>query len=265
MIAAHFSKAYQTGRERAWHLAIWKAPAVQAWTVHDIRTNGCVALTATNGPELPNEDRLPVHPASVSFIAVPEISTLVPEGVLQEGSEAAQLELVHGPLPHGKLRHTPIDVLGARCIYQHDEAAELPVLKRFPSARPIALHALLIKAALARAVERPVLLLHRMEQRCDVVIAAGSHVRLANSFPASTATDLLYFALFALDRTGLGPADVRLCTGGMALHPEDRSLLERYFTAVVPAVPGNDGTLAGLGIETPERFLALLEQRSCAS
>jgi hypothetical protein len=169
------------------------------------------------------------------------------------------------PLPAGKLRSATIDALGARCIYQHDENVELQVIQRFPSARPIALHALLVRTALVRAAERPTLLLHRMDHRCDLVLASNNKVLLGNSYPATTSTDLLYFSLFALDRVARKPSDVRLNISGTALTQDDTALLERYFPDVAPAIARTDGTLAGLGVTTPERFLTLLEQRSCVS
>ena len=141
MTTSYFSKSYRRDRPNAWHLSIWTGPSMQAWCVQDTRTDACVGLAVGDGEGLPEPDRLPAHPASASFIAVPEISTLVPEGVLHEGGGAEHLELVHGPLPAGRLREMTLDALSARCVYQHDEAAERQVLKRFPSARPLALHA----------------------------------------------------------------------------------------------------------------------------
>lgn len=262
---SHFSKAYAPSKERAWHLSIWSAPSTQAWCVHDVGTNACVALAAGEGPDLPDAGRLPVHPVSVTFIAVPEISTLVPEGVLEGGREAAHLELVHGPLPTGLLRDEPIDALSARCIYLHDEGAERRLLTRYPGARPIALQALLIKSALALAMEAPQVLLHRGEDRCDLVVADKGRVLLANSFFAPTATDVLYFALFALDRTGLEPARVELRFGGMAITDEATALLDRYFPRMAPATPPDAPMLAGLPVKNAHRFHTLLQQWPCGS
>ena len=263
--SSHFTERYQPGRERAWHLSIWSAPHATAWCVHDTTDGNVVGLASAGSDQLPETERLPKNPASVSFIAVPEISTLVPEGVLEGGREAAHLELVHGALPTGLLRDEPIDALSARCIYLHDEAAEKRLLHRFPSARPIALQALLIKTAMARAADKPLLLIHRAEQRCDLVIADRSTVRLANSFHAPTATDVLYFALFALDRSGLKPEAVRALAGGMALSAEENTLLDGYFPDLGPAIEKNAAALSGLSITRPERFTALLEQWPCAS
>ena len=262
--ASHFTERYQPGRERAWHLSIWSAPHATAWCVHDI-TNGSVAGLASGGSDqLPEAERLPKNPASISFIALPEISTLVPEGVLEGGREAAHLELVHGALPTGLLRDEPIDALSARCIYLHDEAVEKRLLHHYPSARPIALQALLIKTAMARAADKPLLLIHRAEQRCDLVIADRTNVRLANSFHAPTATDVLYFTLFALDRSGLKPEEVQALVGGMALSTEVHTLLEGYLPDLGPAIQKNATALSGLSLARPEHFTALLEQWPCA-
>ncbi len=265
MTTSHFADRYQPGRERAWHLSIWSAPHATAWCVHDTANGNVVALVSEGGDQLTEAERLPKNPASVSFIAVPEISTLVPEGVLEGGREAAHLELVHGALPIGLLRDEPIDALSARCIYLHDEAAEKRLLHRFPGARPIALQALLIKTAMARASEKPLLLIHRAEQRCDLVIADRTSVRLANSFHAPTATDVLYFALFALDRSGLKPEAVRALAGGMTFTAEEHQLLGDYLPDLGPAIEKTATTLTDLDLPRPERFAALLEQWPCAS
>ena len=262
---ALFLKAYQPAKERSWHLSLWSTPTGRAWCVHDVRENSCVALVSGEGSALPAMEKLPLHPASVSFIAVPEISTLVPEGVLEGGREAAHLELVHGPLPTDRLRDEPIDALSARCIYLHDDAAEKELLARFPSARPIALQALLIKGALARSIGKAVLLLHRGHERCDLVIAHDGAVLLANSFHAPTATDMLYFALFALDRVGVKPDAVQLRFGGVAVNKEEEELLARYFRDHAAAIASDERTIAGLALADPHRQIALLEQWPCVS
>jgi uncharacterized protein DUF3822 len=262
---SHFDKRYQPSQDRTWHVSLWTSPGLKGWCVHDIRSNACVGLTAATGDPLPHADRLPKHPASVSFIAVPEISTLVPEGVLESGREAAHLELVHGPLPTGRLRDEPIDALSARCIFLHDEGAERKLLERFPGARPVALQALLIKSALALVGEKPLLLVHRGEERCDLVIARDGRILLANSFFAPAGTDVLYYALFALDRTGLRPGDVQALTCGHALITQEQDLLEQYFAGSAPALAPADASIAGLAITDPHRWFTLLQQWACVS
>lgn len=251
-----FSDRYQPARERAWHLSIWTSPGQAAWCVNDVTDGSVVALATATGDRLPHEERLPLHPASASFIAVPEVSTLVPEGVLESGREAAHLTLVHGPLPAGTLRDEPIDALGARCIYLHDADAERRLLERFPQARPVALQALLVKTAMARATDRPAVLVHRTSTTCDLVIAHPDRVLLSNSYLAPTATDVLYFTLFALDRAGVRPETVRPVLCGASFTAEELTLMNTYLPT---PVEHHDRPLPA-----EERWLAVLQQWSCA-
>jgi hypothetical protein len=265
MSTFHSTREYLPLKERAWHLSLLCAPGMNAWCVHDAETGACVALATGENAATPEAHRMPPRPASVSFTVMPEISTLVPEGVLAGGNEAAHLALVHGTLPGGTLRDEPIDALNARCIYLHDEAAERRVLKEHPAARPVSLRNVLVGSALARSVGGPTLLLHRADQRCDVVIADGTRVLLANSFFAPAATDVLYFALFAAERAGVAPTTCALLYGGWSRTTEESDLLTRYFQRCTPAIEATDRNIAGLGLPAPEHWLALIEQAACAS
>ena len=137
MNAAYRTNAYDPAKERAWHLSVWMSPGWNAWCVHDKATGACVALQADKGDALPTEALLPKRPLSVSFTALPEISTLVPESALVPGSEMRFLKMVHGALPTGLLRDEPIGALGARCVYLHDEQAEHRLMMKYPNARSI--------------------------------------------------------------------------------------------------------------------------------
>ena len=264
-ILSHFSADRSKGNVSQWHLSLWTRPDATAWALHDLKENACVALVSGQGTDLPDAARIPVHTASVSLIVEPELSTLVPDPVIVPGEEARHLEFVHGRLPAGQLRTETVDLLQAQCIFQHDEAAERRMLERFPSARPMALRTVLINAALARGDNGPTMLLHRGHRRCDLVITNDRRVLLSNSFHAPAATDALYFALFALEQTGQRPDTTRVMLAGPSLTPEEKELIERYFTRVAPAIDRTDRSLAGLGIESPEHWLCVLDQWTCAS
>lgn len=265
MSASYFGRDYAPDRDRSWHLSILSSPSSQTWCVHDVRTRTCMALASALGDSLPEPTRVPERPASVSFIAMPELNTLVPEGVMDDGAETAHLELVHGALPSGRTRGTRLEAVGARFIYLHDEAAERAILQRHPSAVPIALGALLIGAALKEADRGTVLLVHRHGPRCDLVVARDGTLLLSNSFHAPEAADLLYFTLLALDRTATKPRDALVLTSGIALTDADGDLLDRYVDEARPAIACDHRSIAGLGIEAPERYLSVLEQIGCVS
>lgn len=261
MIAAHQTERYEPARERTWHLSVLLSPDLQAWCVHDRSDGLVVALHADKGEVLPKESQLPARPASVSFVALPVISTLVPENALVPGSEMAHLRMVHGHVPTGLLRDEPINSLGARCVYLHDEQAEHKLMSRFPNARPLPLQAVLVQAALSRshAPARAAVVLHRAQKRLDLVIAKDGRLLLSNTFHAVNGEDLLYYTLFAVEQCGLRPAGTELLLGGTHLQANETEVLQRYFPHTAPL------TTSSTPPEQPERWSALIEQFACVS
>lgn len=265
MRASAFSPAYDPARERSWHLSIQTSTASGGWCVHDLATGRCVALCADQSTALPEEGRLPLRPARVSFTVLPELSTLVPESALAPGSEAGHLRTVHGILPTGLLRDEPIGALGARCVYLHNEAVEQRLLGRFPSARPLPMRAVLVRAALDRSVDKTAALIHRTAERLDLAIARGQQLLLSNTFHAATPEDVLYYVLYALEQCGTRPDNVSGLIAGTHLTGTEEDLLKKYLPDIGPAITPSDPNLAGLDLDRPHRFTALLEQQACAS
>lgn len=256
--------SYDAAKERAWHLSIWASPDVSAWCAHDVATGRCVALSSDHGMALPDEALLPKRPVSVSFTALPEISTLVPENALAPGSEMRHLKMVHGHLPTGLLRDEPIGALGARCVYLHDEQAEHRLVTRFPHARSLPLQAVLVHAVLARSSGKHTVLIHRSAKRLDVAIARDQRLLLSNTFHAVASEDVLYYTLFALEQCGARPEDARCLICGTHLNTGDDDLLARYLPEVEHVIEPEDQRLHGLNIAGPHHFAALLEQFACA-
>ncbi|HEY0976567.1 MAG TPA: DUF3822 family protein [Flavobacteriales bacterium] len=266
MIAEHRTERYDPTLERSWHLSVLLSPDLQAWCVHDRSDGSVVALFADKGEVLPRDTQLPMRPMSVSFVALPVISTLVPENALVPGSEMAHLRMVHGHLPTGLLRDEPINALGARCVYLHDEQAEHKLMSRFPNARPLPLQAVLVQAALSRshAPARAAVVLHRAQKRLDLVIAKDGRLLLSNTFHAVNGEDLLYYTLFAVEQCGLRPADVDLLRSGTHLQESEVELLRRYFPHTAPLAPPTLHSGAPL-LEMSHLWAALTEQFACVS
>lgn len=256
---------YEPTRERAYHLGLVTGQGMTAWAVHELADGALVALFWGASGELLNTPLLPSHPVTVSFISLPEWSTLVPDGAMEAGTEARHLALVHGGLPAGAMRTSPVRELGATCIYVHDDRLERPVLERFPHARSLPMQAVMVNAVLARSLERPALLLHRGGDRADVALASGGDLLLCNTYPARSAQDLLYFLLLAVERTGLKPADVVLHYGGSHLNTLERDLLARYFAHMAPATSATWGDAPLEPKDAPERWWAAMEQFACVS
>ena len=255
---------YEPDRTRAWHLSILCGQGIWAWAAHDKLNGEVVAMGWSDEVGVLDEAPAPTEPFTVSFVTLPEWSTLVPVGALEPGSEARHLAFVHGSLPTGALRDEPLTSLGASCIYVHDDEAERTILNRFPNARPIPMQALMVRAALARSSNLPVMLLHRGHDRADVAIASNGRILLSNSYPAQASQDMLYFALLAVEGAGLRPEDVEVRYGGMHITPHGRDLLHRYFLNEGPAIETWPDEPAWLEMG-PSRWLAVLEQFPCVS
>ncbi|MEO8734135.1 MAG: DUF3822 family protein [Flavobacteriales bacterium] len=256
---------YDPAREHAWHLSIWMAPELHAWCVQDRATGEVMALQADLGEDMPAQDRTPLKPVTVSFTALPETSTLVPESALTAGNEMRHLKMVHGTLPTGLLRDEPIATLGARCIYLHDEEAEHILMARYPHARSLPLQGTMVHAAMARSAHGTALVLHRSALRVDLAIANEGRLLLSNNFYAATAEDVLYFALFALEQCGVGPKESTLHMGGTHLTAAEEELLARYFERALPLIAADDPMVAGSGLEHLHHWSGLIEQFACAS
>lgn len=251
---------YDPAAERSWHLSLLVAGDLRAWSVAAFDNGDTVALGWSNGISALDAEELPLHPASVSFVTLPEWSALVPEGALESGSESRHLGLVHGGLPTGALRDEPVPDIGATCIYVHDDEQERQVLDRYPSARPVPMCTLMLRGALARSSNQAVMFLHRGHDRLDLAIADRGRLLLSNTYPARSSQDMLYFTLLAVDGCGLQPKDVRVEHGGTHLGTHEVSLLERYFSGTAAAKGAWDGTATD-----QSRWIALTEQFACVS
>lgn len=245
-------------------MSLLVAGELRAWAAHAVDDGQVVALQWAHGVSALDAPELPAHPASVSFVTLPEWSTLVPEGALEPGSEPHHLSLVHGGLPTGALRDEPVPDIGATCIYVHDDEHERQVLDRYPNARPVPLCSLMLRSALSRSGDGAVMLLHRSHDRLDVAIARTGRLLLSNTYPARSSQDLLYFALLAADGCGMAPAAVRVLHGGTHIAAHEVSLLQRYFAKAEEAGTASLGTIAEATIDG-SRWLALTEQFACVS
>lgn len=262
---SHRSAHYDSRRERAHHLGILIGQGVTAWVAHDVHTAEPEMLAWSTGSDALHDADLPTHPRSVSFVSLPEWSTLVPDGAMAPENAKQHLTLVHGALPNGVVRDEPVQTLGATCLYVHDASLEQAVLERFPNARAIPLQAILVRGAQLRSGSGAVVLVHRGAERADITVACEQRILLSNSYPARTAEDLLYFCLLAAEQCGLRPETVPLRVGGTHVLPAERTLLQRFFADQGSAFP-----LEMRGTRSPEagpldRWFAAMDQFACVS
>lgn len=257
-------KDHNAEQERAHHVGIVIGPAIAAWVARDVLDGRVVAVAWGTDTGVFRQPALPERPRSVTFVSLPEWSTLVPDGALEPGSTLDHLKLVHGKLPSTAVREEPVATLGAQCLYVNAADHERQVLERFPIARSLPLQAVLVNGARTRSANGPVLLMHRGAERLDIAIANKGSLLLSSSYPARTAEDMLYFCLMATERCGFAPGDIAIRSGGTHLVHFDRALLSRYFAEHSSAIVGasNDSWPAGAEVE---RWLAAFDQFACVS
>ena len=261
---SHRSKDYRPEVGRMYHVALVLGQGVSAWVAHDMDSGRVAAMHWAPDADAVRSTDLPSHPRSVTYVTLPEWSTLVPDGALEPGSALDHLTLVHGRSPVGSVREESVGTLGAQCLYVSDLTHERLILERYPMARSLPLQAVLVNGALSRARLGAVLLMHRGADRLDVAIAGGQGLLLSSSYPARTPEDVLYFCLMATERAGLRPDGIALRSGGTHLAKGDRDLLNTYFADHAAAVPAMAvGALPG-GMEA-ERWSAAFDQITCVS
>ena len=249
---------FSTAPPHALHVSVLQGPAFAGWCAHELKTGAVLALHAAHNAVLPAVDLLPRDPGSATCVVLPEWSVLVPDGALQEGSEAVHLRATFGRDPVGVIRRDHVELLDAHSIHVHEPSAESIAMVHVPLARPLAMQALLIQAAMSRRADRNVVLLHFGTDRMDAVLATPANIVLSNTFPIRTPEDALYFALLAAERTKHQPADLQLLYCGPQANDNMIALLEKYFADSAPALPRT-----ALDVERPERWLALTEQFAC--
>ena len=256
---------YVPDQERTYHLSLLIGQDVSAWAAHDLSNGAVMALGWGKGDQALRDDLLPQRPVSVSFVSLPEWSALVPDAALVPGTEALHLKLVHGGIPTGAMRDEPIAPLAATCIYVHDDITERGVLNRYPNARALPLHGVLVRAVAARHGRTPIILAHRTAERLDVNVMKEGRLVLSNSYPTRSVNDVLYFVLLAAEATALDPASTELQLCGTHVGKPDIDLLRRYFTHCVPASGAGWSELHPTEAAAPERWLAALDQFACVS
>lgn len=257
---AHFDPK----RDRSFHLAIVLGQGPSACVAHDLETGEPQLLVWAPGVEALTSASVPLQPRSVTYVALPEWSTLVPDGALDPSKSVEHLTLVHGKLPFAQVRDEPVKTLSATCLFAHDETNERAVLDRFPNARALPLQAVLVRGAQMRSTTSPVLLMHRGADRVDLTVANGQRLLLSNSYLARTAEDVLYFCLLAAEKAGIPPAEVKLRSGGTHLLQLERDLLDRYFSDHAPAVPSTWPNIPK-ALGPVDRWLAAFDQFACVS
>ncbi|MCB0771125.1 MAG: DUF3822 family protein [Flavobacteriales bacterium] len=259
----HRDAGYDRTRDRAYHVGLVIGHELTVCAVHDVADGVPRFIAWEDGIDLLMHPDLPASPRSVSYVMLPEQSTLVPDGALDQGSRSGYLQLVHGTIRHGTIHDEPVRTLGATCLYVHDEAHERKVLDRFPNARSLSLRTVLLNGAQRRSIGKPLVLVHRCAGRVDITIADGLRILLSNSYPARTAEDILYFGLLAVQKSGSVPEQVAIRSGGTHFGQAEQELFDRYFVDHGPAVASLWPGATKDALTDAGRCMAALDQFAC--
>ncbi|MBK7087061.1 MAG: DUF3822 family protein [Flavobacteriales bacterium] len=247
------------------HLGIPIRPNGLGWCANEPVTGRCLMLVHGEGDELPAADLLPERPASVSFTAVPELSTLVPGARSHPAPKPRTSPWCMAICPLACCAMSPSRpwaLAACTCTTRPWSTACWSASRRRVRWR-CAIS--LVRSALEQGKQRTTLVAHRVEKRFDVALADASGLRPSNAFHAATGTDALYYILFALDQLGMAPNAVQALWAGPGWTAADLDLLRRYLPLAAPVIARGHKVLGDLDVETPEHWFALLEQAACAS
>lgn len=143
--------------------------------------------------------------------------TLLPNGLFQPGDETRLLRFSQS---RGDLQAFQQRVQGfdARLVFGLEP--ELFHLAGHLFQQPVILHtvgAQLERASLEAAAGNQVrAFLHLRQAELDLAVVQGKKLLLQNTFPVSTADEVLYYLLFVLERLELTPEHVRIEASGLA-------------------------------------------------
>ncbi|MEZ4791808.1 MAG: hypothetical protein R2811_17550, partial [Flavobacteriales bacterium] len=83
---SHRSKDHRPEAERIHHVAMVLGQGVSGWVAHDMERGHVTALHWAPDADAIRSKDLPGHPRSVTYVTLPEWSTLVPDGALEPGT-----------------------------------------------------------------------------------------------------------------------------------------------------------------------------------
>lgn len=159
-------------------------------------------------------------------------SVLVPNRLYNENEKETYLgELTTTHTPNGVIRHDEIGEVSANLVYFIDNELVKTLKKQFPTAHVLH-HATPVILGAKQMIEdgsEHSLFVHFTKNEISLSLFQKKNLLFFNSFPYSTAGDVLYFTLLTLNQFTLDPAKTPLLLSGQILEDgEIFRMLSRY-------------------------------------
>ena len=163
------------------------------------------------------------------------ISTIIPEAILEEGNEEAVLSLNHNLENNGKIYSDTINSIDALNIYTMPPALESIIKFKFPDAEIIHFSTPLIESLIVnnKHKEDKQVIIHIRPTHFEVVVTQGKSLLFYNSFHYKAPEDVIYYILNVFEQLQLNPESIPVnLIGEIEKRSGIYSLLVKYIRFV---------------------------------
>jgi len=237
---------YEPSAKGRYHLSIGLSDRSVSFAVLDVAQKQFVALfertaidpnalgkTLSEGSE---KDLSLLEPISVSAFIKGEASTLVPSGSFIEAHAHQHLAITQSADLNVGVLHETIPSLDVEMLYAQDPEKSDALMKSFPQAKCFDARTVFLNGIARRSAANDIqsLHLHVWENEMDIALFEKGNLLLFNSHYFSSAEDVLYHCIFALDRAEIDRNKIEVQISGAVEDGGDLSiLLSKYFTTPI--------------------------------
>jgi hypothetical protein len=145
--------------------------------------------------------------SSVVVSVVNNISTIVPEAILEEGKEENILLLNHSASGTGGIFSDKINSIDALNIYSLNPVLQKAIMKKFPDANLKHFSTSLIESTLIKNKhkEEKNVTMHVQASHFEVIVTQGKSLLFYNTFNYKVPEDILYYLLNVFEQLQLNP------------------------------------------------------------
>lgn len=172
-----------------------------------------------------------IHTASLSFAN--SKFCLLPDAIFDKDNRRASLALNCQLMENEEVFHKPLHTLQAQLIFAANQKVVQLFMEAFPeiSFSHTALHFIQQIEKINHASEELHISVYPQLFYCCSFLSG--QVIIINSFQFRSPEDLLYYAVYVAEQSGLKPEKVKLCLSGLIEKGDSTSqLLEKYFNEV---------------------------------
>lgn len=205
---------------------------------------------------------------AVSILFDEPIVTIVPEGLFDNHQSSSYLRSV---FPFDVEDSTALHsrTLDGFWVFKADKEFEEGLLSLFPQAVMHHLCTPIIESLLRKSEmqdQHNQLHLHLSREHAFLFVFKGDSLTLFNSLKNKQATDLVYEAVFVLDRMGLDKQDTAFSYSGDTVYPSGiQDLLDRYLPEVSSLQPWSAHSADGWNKELLSKHLPVFDTTLCES